>query len=203
MKTILILFLFFFPQKSIAIHVVSVEAHIDIVTEKVTHVDGIITSSSATSYMLQTIATQNIPGARVVIIDSPGGVVSAGQSMINQMEEEKAKGVKQICVVSKEASSAAFNLLTHCDVRLAVPDAHMLVHKIFLWEWPLRMKVSAKNLRDVADDLDLADEPYRQANSKAMMLTLKDYDKYADAETVWSTRVLLEMHYLAGIATLF
>lgn len=175
---------------------------ININTDKITRINGDINYSSLKEFEKQMRKTFMLPGPRIILIDSGGGSVEAGKVMIELLELEKSSGVKQACVVIRQASSMAFNLLTHCDVRFAAPDAHMLMHKVFLWRWPMDKKLTAKNLKEAAADLDKADEPYRQANSKALRITLRQYDKYAEAETVWEPQLLVKMHYLLGLVNL-
>lgn len=181
-----------------AVHIVNESAHIDINTDKVTSIEGEINTMSEISFMASLRDTASLSGPRVILINSPGGRVDAGAAIIEQLEADKASGVQEICVVMGGASSMAFNILTHCNVRLAVPDAFMVVHKIFYSDMP-NVKPTARNLKMLAAELDMMDEPYRQGNSKAMGLTLEQYDRYADLETAWTSQALFSMHYLDGI----
>ena len=56
--------------------------------------------------------------------------------------------------------------------------------------------------KEIADALDKADEKYRQINSKAMHLSLEEYDANADAQRAWSAAMLYFIGYLNGIATI-
>jgi ATP-dependent protease ClpP protease subunit len=146
--------------------------------------------------------TSSLPGPRLIIINSPGGLVELGGAFIQAMESERqALGTRFICVIDGHADSMAFNILTHCDERYATFKSSALVHKIFFQSWP-GGKVSAKNLRLLADELDAADAQYRQGNADAMHLTLKDYDLFADQEHTWTARSLVERGYLKGIVTI-
>lgn len=196
MKYLTILLLLLAPGNAYAFHVKSAAAGLNFNTDKVATVSGMINNDVVDRYEAQLSTTAALPGPRVVLIDSQGGYVDSGVVLIQMMEIEKALGTRQVCIVVGAASSMAFNLLTHCDVRLSVASAHMTVHKMEGWSGG---RHTSRNLRQVADDLDREDEPYRQANSKAMHLTLRQYDRYADAETAWTPQQLLKLHYLDGI----
>lgn len=196
MKYLLIL-LALWSSNAQAIHVKAARVGLDFTTNKVVTVYGMVDDAMVDKYEADTKATTRLPGPRVVLIDSPGGYVASGSVLIQMMEQEKAAGIKQVCIVLHSASSMAFNLLTHCDVRLSVANAQMVVHKIETG-WT-NDRHTARNLRIMADEMDREDEPFRQANAKAMHLTLRQYDRYADAETDWNPQQLLKMHYLDAI----
>lgn len=166
--------------------------------KKVAHIKGEIEESTAKGYYEEVMATLGIPGDRIVYIDSVGGYLSAGQAIIDMMEQEKARGTKIVCVVREEATSMAFNILTHCDRRYATRTARFLVHKAALGSWDQELRLTAKNLRREANQLSRADEPYRLANAKAIHLTLAEYDDNADEERTWSAFQLYKLGYVTG-----
>jgi ATP-dependent protease ClpP protease subunit len=165
-------------------------------TDKVTRITAPIQQGDFKRYSASVAQTVMLPGERVIILNSPGGDVTEGQKIINLLELERAMGVRMICIVDRNAHSMAFNILTHCDVRMATEGAGMVVHKCRTFVFGI---ARAKELRRLADAMDKVDEPYRRANSKAMKLTLKEYDKYADAETNWKAVTLLARGYLHGL----
>lgn len=65
-----------------------------------------------------------------IIISSPGGSVTEGMRFIDVMEEIKLRGTKINCVVIYGAASMAFQILAHCDTRIA------LATSMFLWHQP-------------------------------------------------------------------
>lgn len=170
-------------------------------TQKVAHIETTVTPKSAERFVKEMESTKDIAGPRLIIINSPGGFVDAGKEMLDKIGEEKAKGVKIVCYVKSRAHSMAFNILTNCDSRYASAKALMLVHKIRLMRMP-DMNLTGKNLRKLADELDEGDEPYRQANAKAMNMKIEEYDSFADDEITWRSSTLLRMGYLHGLATL-
>jgi ATP-dependent protease ClpP protease subunit len=186
------------PAASAPTHVVSKQAHIDITTKKVIHLFGEVTRYSIDRALLEEHLTESIPGDRVVLIDSPGGSVQAGQLLIDSLMLEKKRGMRIVCVAIDNAHSMAFNTLSFCDVRLATKGTRMVVHKVAFESLPIRG--TARNLRMLANEADRVDEPYARQNAKMMHLKRKDYDKYADRETNWSVETLLARGYLNGVA---
>lgn len=205
-----LLFLFCLVGVAVAdgntLHLVSAQAGIDIHTQKVIRISGPITPAVMIPAVKGAINTQVLPGPRVVILDSPGGIAEIGDMFINALLKEKQDtGNKIICVANHNASSMAFDILTYCDVRLVTPKSHMLVHALayeFSCAEPPRARLTAKNLREMAEDLELSDLDHRKANAEAMHLSLADYDLFADNETVWTGESLLKMGYFNGTATI-
>ena len=69
-------------------------------------------------------------GEYTLLIDSPGGVVSAGLRVMQTMRLVQGRGVKIRCVVTGAAYSMADYILTECDTRYALPTATILWHPI-------------------------------------------------------------------------
>lgn len=168
-------------------------------TAKIAHVYGVIDDESAVHFLDEIAATVGIPGDRVILIDSPGGSVSSGNAMIEALENEKATGVHVTCIVTHIAESMAFNLLTHCDTRIADIGALLLFHKIEIGGRIPGVRMTARNLRKIAEELDQIDDMFRIPNAKALGMSLEDYDFYADHETVWNASLLLRIGYLNAV----
>lgn len=187
--------IYFGLPTSTEVTVVSEQAHVSIRTKKVAEISGPIDGWSEYDYESQIRSTQELPGDRVIMINSPGGSVEDGEKMIRLMREEQSHGIKQICVVTQMAHSMAFNLLTQCDVRIMVKSGSSVVHKVRVQLFGV---YTAARMRDMAIEMDLIDEPYRLSNARAMHLNLDDYDKFADEETEWSAADLMAIGYLNG-----
>lgn len=187
------------PPKNPTIRIVSEEAKIDITTTKVARLYGTVDGESWGRFKTDMIRTQTVPGDRVILINSNGGDVEAGNKMIDMIKAEQKQGTRVVCYAFRGAHSMAFNFLTNCDVRLMAPGTMSLVHKIR--RGLITETATAKNLRQIADDLDKSDEPFRQANAKAMGMSIPEYDKVADEETYFTAETLLKMKYLHGIGT--
>lgn len=75
----------------------------------------------------------------VMLIDSPGGGVFAGNGLIREMQAAKAGGVNFECYVDGMAASMAFQILAFCD------DRYVMEHSLLLWH-PVRINVFAATI---------------------------------------------------------
>ena len=194
------------PSTAWAVHVFSAQAGIDLRTDKVARLETQVNGVSLMKFQVEMFQTASLKGDRVILINSNGGNEANGKVMINIIEAERSLGSRVICVVERRAHSMAFNLLTHCDVRLAVPGSLMIFHKIAA-EFPcpdqyMGPRLTPKALRMEADDIEASDEPYRHANAKALKMPLAEYDDNAEKETVWQVATLIRRGYLHGAAVL-
>lgn len=171
-------------------------------SEKLATLYGAVDEDTYRIFARQMEETSHLPGHRLIVINSPGGMVYYGQLMIDMMHKEQARGVKMICKVDGQVSSMAFNLLSHCDVRLATRKSFGVVHKIAavgICGYDSPERCTARNLRKQAEMLDQGDEPYRQKNAEMMNLSLKEYDVLADNETFWTAAQLFRIGYLHDV----
>lgn len=84
-----------------------------------------------------------------ILIDSPGGSVTAGQEIINLINAVKGKKRKVNCYVLNVAASMAFQIFTQCLSRYALPGSYLLWHGV-------RVETSQPITADVARDLAAA-----------------------------------------------
>lgn len=63
-----------------------------------------------------------------LLINSPGGAVLVGTTILDAMDVAKAKGVKFRCTTGVLAASMAFVILANCDERYALPGTKLLFH---------------------------------------------------------------------------
>lgn len=201
MKYIIFLILLLSP-KAAAINIKSDSGKHDVKTNKVVRITGSITDESAYRFESQMLLTAALPGPRVVLINSPGGSVRAGNRMIKELEEERSAGVKVICFVEKRAVSMAFNLLTHCDVRLSVVKGSLLFHPVAetIINCTDDERCTPKRLREEANRLEEEDRPFRTANANALGMSLTEYDVHSVNETWWTTITLLVKGYIHDTA---
>lgn len=196
-----VLFILLFPYPATAVRVVSPEVKVNINTDKVARIQGPIRYMSVGPFAMDLIQTAATPGDRIIVIDSIGGDVIAGQRIIKLMSVEQQAGTKMICVVTGNAISMAFNILTHCDVRLAAAKAKFMAHVVAAGQLTCENpRCTPERLRQIATELQDVDEPFRQANAKALGLTVKEYDVYASQEHTWTVDALLKRKYLHGVA---
>lgn len=200
MKLIALFLMLIFAMPCKAANVESPELNIHLDTKKIAHVTDEVDMLSLLKFQAELESTKDIPGDRVILINSPGGSVQAGEEFIAAIRAEQATGTKVVCVGREWVASMAFNILTACDVRLAYPSARLLFHKAALGSLPEDVRITAKNLKELAKLLDEADEPYCVANSKALGMTREEYDFYADHNTYWTADVLRKLGYLQGFA---
>ncbi len=208
MKRSKLLALFFLLLSAVAsaqelptVHVTSPSAGIDITTQKVVRIQGSIMPGAELDFVTSIVAVNPTPGEDlVIVIASTGGDVIVGGRMIELVEILKRAHIRTICVADKQASSMAFNLMSHCDVRLATPGSHMKVHKIRIFFDSHEETYTARQLRDIAKHLDEEDRPFQELNQKLMHLTPKDYNLFANQETIWRAEKLLSIGYLHGLA---
>ncbi len=71
------------------IHVVSEQAGIDITTDKVIKLPGIVNKESYDKFKRDMLATQGIAGDRVILINSPGGDAAYGNMMLDLMHADE------------------------------------------------------------------------------------------------------------------
>ncbi len=194
--------LLFYPVAAEALHVKSDAARVDLTTDKVAHLTGDVDVASLLLFQIEIAMTSALPGPRIVVIDSPGGYEIPGREIIAALEADRARGAQAICVATRSASSMAFNLFTHCDIRLATEHTKFLVHKLALVDANISCapRCTAKKARELADGLEKDDQPYRTANATALNISLADYDLFADNERIWTTADLIAHGYLHGLA---
>ncbi len=186
-------------------HVASTEANINLTTNKVAFIVTEVNRISADAYERQIWDTLEISGDRLVVINSPGGYLDAGNRIIDMINFERALGTRTICMVTHKAQSMAFNILTHCDVRLAVAKATLMFHRAafeYLDDEAAEGRLTAPVLRKKAAELDADDERYAAANCAAMKMCRSEYYTYGDHDRDWKAEELVTMKYLQGIATI-
>lgn len=68
-----------------------------------------------------------------VLINSPGGSVYHGTTVVDLMTMARARGVTTRCYVGGMAASMAFIILAHCDERYVLPHSKLLFHPISMF----------------------------------------------------------------------
>ncbi len=179
-----------------ALTIKSITGRYDVKSNRVAHLGDL--EEGAFKLFRKNMMSSMQSGDRVIVINSIGGSVAEGDEILELILTEKKEGTRIVCVIDGVAHSMAFNILTRCDVRLATENSYATVHKIRIRKETIENAeaLTAVALRAMAKELDEDDEPYRQANSKAMGLSLPDYDLFADQETQWRAPVLLKRGYL-------
>jgi ATP-dependent protease ClpP protease subunit len=65
-----------------------------------------------------------------LLINSPGGSVMFGYTVIDAMHAAQARGVKLVCATGMLAASMAFNMLLECNEVYALKHAKLLFHPV-------------------------------------------------------------------------
>lgn len=201
-KRLLTLALLLVSTQTQAARVYNENGTIDVTTQKVTYIDRYFDPALAFTFAIDTQMSLYYPGPRIIVIDSLGGIEQIGSQLINVMELEKIAGVQQICVVIGNAASMAFNLLTHCDVRLGVqgslylyhPIAHIITDSKYLGK-----RLTARTLREAARDLDALDMQYNIPNRLALHMTKKEFNYYLHKDKWWTLKQMIDYGYIKSL----
>lgn len=170
-------------------------------THKIVHIVGDINYTSGMRITKEMMEYDYEEGPIFVFIDSMGGHTDVGRQIISLMEAMKTRGDKFICMVTGDAHSMAFNILTHCDTRLANKKSKFIVHKTRYTLYAGRFVTARQLLRD-AQVLLNDDKFFDPDNAKAMGLSKSAFDKFANKETRWTAKELLKRGYLHGYVTI-
>lgn len=201
MKILLAMLMLIIPSNAHGLTVVSKDARIRLDTQKVAYVMGDIDPSSAKAFETQMLDTLGLPGDRLIVIDSSGGLAEDGQTIISLLEAEQSRGVRTVCFVRHRAYSMAFSILSRCNVRLAAPKATLLFHALAKGDdisASTGPRLTPKELRRLADQLEEDDKIYRDADMAALHMTREDFDIYAEHDHMWKPLPLVKRGYLQG-----
>jgi ATP-dependent protease ClpP protease subunit len=122
-----------------------------------------------------------------ILINSPGGSVFVGTTILDSMALAKARGVTIRCVVGSLAASMAFVILTDCDERYALANAKLLFHPVStggqgrLQELLITMKVVENLEQGIMAKLQ-----------RSMNLEWKKFHMFYFSEVLWHASQLAE-----------
>lgn len=119
-----------------------------------------------------------------VEINSHGGLVDSGTSVAGIFSFLESHGIKIRCLVTGQASSAAFVILQSCSERLATPKASLMMHEPFIihvQETGTTSVISMKALRAMLESLERSSEDFASIIAPRMGLTKKQYHDRLDA----------------------
>jgi ATP-dependent protease ClpP protease subunit len=118
-----------------------------------------------------------------ILLDSPGGSVVAGQELINLIEIAKDKGHDVNCYVLNVAASMAFQILTSCTNRYAMPGSFLLWHGVRV---QTRQPITAEVAQSFADDLGRMNQLTLSQLDGSLKMTPEEIRRHFTAETLWS-----------------
>ncbi len=181
-----------------SVYIAAPERGLFLHTSKLVHMTQAIEAEGLKTFEAEWKQAEKEAGPMVVLIDSPGGFFSVGKQMLQYFEKEQKRGNSVVCVVTGQAVSMAFNLLSLCDVRLAVPTARFMFHAIFATDTE-GVKQTPKNLRSIADTLEKDEAPWVAVNKKRLHMSDEEYEAHADNETIWTAQGLHERVYIDSL----
>lgn len=121
-----------------------------------------------------------------VLLNSPGGYVYAGTTLIDSIRMAQSRGVKVVCFSGALAASMAFNALLYCNERYALPHTKLLFH-------PVRIDgatVTLNNLPEIEHGLRTVEEKLQPLMIRTMGVTPKWFNFHYKAETLWDAEQL-------------
>ena len=122
-----------------------------------------------------------------IIINSPGGSVELGVSIISAIEIAKARGKTVTCIVTSQAASMAFYTLAHCTTRYALTYSFLLFHEPFASNIPRMTGRDAAAFSEeiLATQMELDNYTFNQMGGDR-----KDWDKASQTQREWMAPVL-------------
>ncbi len=151
-------------------------------TKRLIPIRGVIDGPSVLQYSrkLQELTNEG-NGAVYLYINSPGGSVTAGYYLINQMTKAQGQGVKFICLVDDWAASMAFQIYAHCDSRYAFSYSGLLWHAVRVG---FMGYLTPKQSGQIYHDLSYIEEMMTEKLINELNISLANFWYHYDAETL-------------------
>lgn len=130
------------------------------------------------------IINQNDPASKdiYILINSPGGAVLPGTSVLDAMRMAKSRGFNFKCISGVLAASMAFSILVECNERYALKDTKLLFH-------PVSVSGSRARLQEVLVSYDAILKVEKRMMKKLqqeMKLPWRKFHMHYFAETLWA-----------------
>ena len=122
---------------------------------------------------MQEFITKSAPSSLNLIIDSPGGSVTAGFIFVSQMKALQGKGTKITCYVPGLAASMAFQILTQCDERIVLEESALLWHRARTQYMGI---ITAPQAGQLARDLQAVDDYILATVMKVLVKDMSEED---------------------------
>jgi len=116
------------------------------------------------------------------LINSPGGAVGPGMTVVDSMRQAQKRGVRFRCVTGVLAASMAFIILAECDERYTLPNARLLFHPISISTNGARVGELLTVLKQIVEQ----EERVKSRLQSQMGMSTKDFIDNYYAETFWS-----------------
>lgn len=120
-----------------------------------------------------------------VLINSPGGSVSSGLTVMDAMSVAQDRGIRFKCLTGVMAASMAFAILAQCDERYTLPGTRLMFHPISTSgrERTRVLVVTKAAVVEVEDRL-------MRFLQKALGMAWKEFEANYMAETVWTGSII-------------
>lgn len=127
-----------------------------------------------------------------VIINSPGGEVLSGMSLVNKVLALKERGIDVDCYVLDMAASMAFQLFTQCTNRYALNNSYLLWHGVRTsYFGPITTNIA----RAMVSDLKRMDATVLGQLYSSLSIKPVDVRKHFRHETLWTGAQLSEVDF--------
>jgi ATP-dependent protease ClpP protease subunit len=159
----------------------------------VLYVDDVISANSIAplSEALRKIVVSKTDTNIDIVINSPGGEIESGMAFVNLMASARAQGSTITCYVEDIAASMAFQILTQCSKRYALPASMMLWHGVRM---QTRQPITVTYASQLARLLTEFDQLIKWQLYSTLKLPRKDVDKAFEDELLWTG---VSLHKLA------
>lgn len=122
-----------------------------------------------------------------LMINSLGGSVLVGNTIIDALHVAQARGVEIRCAVGVYAMSMAFNILSQCDKRWVLKNTKLLFHPARIHS---REPFTAEMLVEAARDLEAIEEDGQYQLIRAMRVAKSWFRYHYNRETQWEAKHL-------------
>lgn len=141
-------------------------------------------------------ALEQTPAELLLVIDSPGGYVSAGLELIKSMQNAQRAGTHVTCVVEHMAASMAAVILESCDARFADSRAAILFHTVSVSE----AEGNAWDLERLAQKMRALNHRLAILITGRMFISIQEYEEIvADYDWWLSANEALAVGALDGV----
>lgn len=117
-----------------------------------------------------------------LLINSPGGMVEVGTSVIDAMTLAKSRGVHFKCITGLMSASMAFIILAHCDERYALPNTKLLFHPVSAQ--PGRIRIQEFGV--IAEQIIVEENEIMRFIQTKMGMDKEKFQKFYFAEVMWA-----------------
>lgn len=125
-----------------------------------------------------------------VVINSPGGDVTAGMQILSAFQTAKVRGVKIRCVVPVMAASMAFQIFANCDERYALHYSMLLWHPM---RSVLQGEYTADDLLYEGQSTLSTEQPMLKQLQRALGMPVDQFLYHYHHETLWLADQLLPL----------